>query len=134
MRLGFEHIIAAEHVGGAVESLKKRNWQGVEAIACNLSLPSSWNRIRASRKRLRFLFSTHLARVFKEIGEFLKGFREIDQIFYVSCETSSFARDAARLRKLGWRLNEVQPLDQFLIRHTLNYWPSLVGHQSKEAK
>jgi len=36
------------------------------------------------------------------------------RIAYVSCNPSSFARDAALLVKSGWRLEAVTPIDQFL--------------------
>lgn len=38
----------------------------------------------------------------------------VPRIAYVSCDASSFARDAAILTKAGFRLNEVTPVDQFL--------------------
>jgi len=38
----------------------------------------------------------------------------VDRIVYVSCNPESFARDAAILIEAGFRLEDVQPVDQFL--------------------
>lgn len=39
---------------------------------------------------------------------------KVSRVAYVSCDASSFARDAAILTKAGFRLNDVTPVDQFL--------------------
>jgi 23S rRNA (uracil1939-C5)-methyltransferase len=39
---------------------------------------------------------------------------KIPHIAYVSCDPSSFARDAAILVKAGFRMGDVTPVDQFL--------------------
>jgi 23S rRNA (uracil1939-C5)-methyltransferase len=39
---------------------------------------------------------------------------KIPRIAYVSCDASSFARDAAILVKAGFRMGDVIPVDQFL--------------------
>lgn len=39
---------------------------------------------------------------------------KVPRVAYVSCDASSFARDAAILAKAGFRLKEVTPVDQFL--------------------
>ena len=38
----------------------------------------------------------------------------VSRMAYVSCNPSSFARDAATLVSAGWRLEWVQPIGQFL--------------------
>jgi 23S rRNA (uracil1939-C5)-methyltransferase len=44
----------------------------------------------------------------------LLGASKIPHIAYVSCDPSSFARDAAILVKAGFRMGDVTPVDQFL--------------------
>lgn len=113
VELGFANIVATEVVPTAVAAMTKKSWLGVTALELNVYLPSAWNRLKKVARDAKILLLDPPREGFPEIDRFLQEFRELHSIFYISCEVAQFARDAGVLKKAGWQLKEVQPLDQF---------------------
>ncbi|MCC7404157.1 MAG: class I SAM-dependent RNA methyltransferase [Bdellovibrionales bacterium] len=113
VKCGFSSIVATEVVPSAVEELTNNNWPGVTALELNIYLPSAWNKLKKVAKEARVLLLDPPREGFKEIDRFLNEFRQLKAIYYISCEVAQFAQDAGVLKRAGWDLVEVQPLDQF---------------------
>ena len=48
-----------------------------------------------------------------QLGTLLDSCRMLETVIYISCNLATFARDAGLLLARGFRVGEVQPLDQF---------------------
>lgn len=50
---------------------------------------------------------------FALLGEFVSKLKSLQTLFYVSCDLATFLRDASELKRLGFVLDHLQPLDLF---------------------
>lgn len=110
---GFQRIVAVEVSKAATAALAQKAFARVEAHTMDLFNSRSWRALKKLAKEAQVLVLDPPREGFREVSYFLQYFKRIHTILFISCEGSSFARDAARLRKVGFELKEVQPLDQF---------------------
>lgn len=111
--LGFKKIIAAECVEIAIESLNKKKLSQVQAISLDLYRPSAWNILKKHIPFPEVIVLDPPRAGFEKIRQFLRVIRGTQYIYYISCDVTSFCEDARSLEKAGYKLLEVQPIDQF---------------------
>lgn len=111
--VGFKKIFAVEVSEAAILKLKQENLLGVEASQEDIYKESSWKRIKNKMSDPQVLFLDPPREGFSQIGDFIKKFPSIQNIFYVSCDLSTYINDVKKLRGQGFELVEIQPVDQF---------------------
>jgi len=112
-KLDFRNILAVEASEAAVESLNSQQFTGVKALAFDIYNKSNWKRLKKIYPEPKILILDPPRLGFGAIRHFVTAFPSIEKIFYISCHLKHFARDVLALKKVGWSLKEVQPLDQF---------------------
>src|SRR5690606_41832128 len=50
---------------------------------------------------------------FRLLNDYCQSFPSLTDILYITCDIASFSYDINKICKNGWRLVEVQPVDQF---------------------
>ena len=112
-QMGFKNILASEVSADSIQELKSRNLSGVEAIREDIFKPNSWVKLKKLMPEPKILFLDPPREGFSEVNSFLKEFKSIEHIVYVSCDLSTYANDVKKLRGQKFELVEIQPLDQF---------------------
>ncbi len=110
---GFKKILATEVSEDSIQELKSKNLINVEAIKEDIYKAPSWKRLKKMMPEPKILFLDPPREGFSEIHSFLKEFKSIEHIIYVSCDLSTYANDVKKLRGQMFELVEIQPLDQF---------------------
>jgi len=110
---GFKKIVASEVDERAVKALNQKNFPNTTGIAANLFFPSTWKNIKAEGREAEILVLDPPRDGFRQIAEFVDSFKKLKKMYYISCEASHFASEIRGLKRQGWTLREVQPVDQF---------------------
>jgi 23S rRNA (uracil1939-C5)-methyltransferase len=110
--LEYAKILAVEISNLSIDDLKSKNLSSVEAVSLNIYLPSSWSKIKKLIKP-SILVLDPPREGFKDLKRFLDEVKTIKEIFYISCEISSWMHDMRTIQKLGYRVEEIIPIDQF---------------------
>lgn len=110
---GFKEILAAEMSGEAIKELKNKNFANVQAVESNIYRPQSWDKIKNLMPEPKILLLDPPREGFAEIHSFLKKFKSIEHVIYISCDPSTFVNDVKKLRGQRFELAEIQPVDQF---------------------
>jgi 23S rRNA (uracil1939-C5)-methyltransferase len=110
---GFQKILAVEVSEDSIQSLKSKNLPKVEAIKEDIFKPASWAKLQKIMKEPKVLLLDPPREGFSEIHNFLKIFKTIEHIIYISCDLSTFTNDVKKLRGSRFELIQVQPVDQF---------------------
>lgn len=110
---GFANIHAVEGVDLAIQELRNQNWPGVHGYVANLFSPSEWKKVLPQCLEAEVLILDPPRDGFQRLHEFIKKLKHLRRILYISCETSQMASEIREIKKYGWILNEVQPVDQF---------------------
>lgn len=109
---GFSHITALEVGADAVTLLQQKNWPGVNAQRMDLYAPQAVRTVAALGPETRILIVNPPRDGIKHHWRLAALLPRLRTIYMISCDASSFAGDARRLVQQGFRLREVQPLDQ----------------------
>lgn len=110
---GFKNIHAVEGVPSAIEKLNAHGWSGVHGQVANLFIPSQWKNVWKVSKDAEVLLLDPPREGFRKIEGFLEKMKKLRRILYISCETREMTSEVKILKKYGWVLKSVQPLDQF---------------------
>ena len=111
--VGFSQIIASEMSSQAIEVLKNKNLPNVIATSDDLNNPRAIKNLKNKLPDPKILFLDPPREGFPNIGEFIKEFKSIEHIFYVSCDLSTYIHDVKKLRGQKYEIVEIQPIDQF---------------------
>lgn len=109
-RSGFKRIAAVEFSKAALASI---DLPGVTCVESDLTRYGSFNELARRFPDTEILFLDPPREGAKGIGGLAGRLPKLKRIFYVSCDTATFVRDAVDLKKQGARLVELQPLDLF---------------------
>ncbi len=112
-QMGFEKVWAVEGRGEALESLRVQKLNGVVSREMNLLEKSAVPQLQQSFGGSQVLVLDPPREGMPQLAQLVRGLPALEHIFYISCEVGGWARDAARLREVGFALEQVQPLDQF---------------------
>jgi 23S rRNA (uracil1939-C5)-methyltransferase len=108
---GFSDVTAVEGSRDAIENLLKK-FPKVKALDLDLLKPQNFKKIKFE-KAPEILFLDPPRDGFENLDLFLKEYKSIKEIFYVSCDLSTFIRDTKKAIELGFEVREIQPIDQF---------------------
>jgi 23S rRNA (uracil1939-C5)-methyltransferase len=110
---GFQKIVASEVDAKAITKLNAQNLPGVQGFVTDLFYSTHWNQLLEVGKDTETLVLDPPREGFKGVQDFVKQLPNLKRIFYISCEASHFFQETKLLAQLGWKLEEVQPVDQF---------------------
>lgn len=111
-RRGFREILAVEGVSEAIEILNQKQLPNVSTLTCNLYDELGLQRVHQYSKKAQILVLDPPRDGMKIKQPLFKKNNEVKDIFYISCNLSTFVRDVKDLIELGYRVVEIQPLDQ----------------------
>lgn len=110
--MGFS-VLAVESSSQAIEALKSLDLPNTKTVTLNLFESKNWRHIKQYASLAEILILDPPREGFADLSSFVELCPNLRDIIYISCDLSSFTRDAQKLSKLGWKLQEVQPVDQF---------------------
>lgn len=110
---GFAHILAIESVEDSVQALTARRLPGVEARRYNLSAEADCSQLQEQARDASILVLDPPRDGFKLAGLLLTKKHALRDVFYISCDPATFARDIEIFIGAGFRAAEIQPLDLF---------------------
>lgn len=110
---GFGRILAVEGVEDSVQELAARKLPGVEARRCNLFAEADCSRLQEQARDASILLLDPPRDGFKLAGVLLTKKHRFRDVFYISCDPATFARDIKTFIGAGFRPVEIQPLDLF---------------------
>ncbi len=111
-QLGFSHILAAEVAAEAVAQLQALQLPNVAVEVADLFKPEQVSRLlKVIQAQILVLDPPRDG--LKSAQEVLAKKSKLNTIFYISCDLATFSRDCTLLTRQGFKLREVQPLDQF---------------------
>lgn len=112
-------VVAIEVQGIAVEELKKKNFHKVKIIEEDLFKSNVWKKLEPEIKKAGVWLLDPPRAGLNYQRAWIKTMPKLTDIFYISCEPESFARDIAQFVRLGFEVEEILPVDQF--PHTIHF-------------
>jgi len=110
---GFGRILAVEGVEDSVQELAARKLPGVEARRYNLFAEADCSRLQEQARDASILVLDPPRDGFKLARLLLTKKHRFRDVFYISCDPATFARDIEAFIGAGFRPVEIQPLDLF---------------------
>ena len=107
-----DDILAVEGDKQALEILASKNLTKVSTLCADLFDPHGYDRIYQLRKDFKILVLDPPRDGVKHIDKLLPKTTSIKQIFYISCNLATLIRDLQQMCERGFKITEVQPLDQ----------------------
>ena len=111
--MGFTDILALDSAQDAIATLSTRQLPGVISEVCNLYAADAFDRLRKPLAAAQILVLDPPRDGLKHVDVLLHRARSLQHVLYVSCDLATFTRDLARFVESGFKVAEVQPLDQF---------------------
>ena len=111
--MGFTDILALDSAQDAIATLSTRQLPGVKSQVCNLYAADAFDRLRKPLAAAQILVLDPPRDGLKHVDALLHRARSLQHVLYVSCDLATFTRDLARFVESGFKVAEVQPLDQF---------------------
>jgi len=112
-RLEFEKIYAVEGEQVALDRLEEKHFKNVQTLHADLFDEKAVRSLSKITKNCNVLVLDPPRAGFK-LCELLLGKKSaINDVFYVSCDLATFARDIKVFIEKGFKVIELQPLDQF---------------------
>lgn len=109
---GFKDIVAVEVGKSALHELNLKKLSSVRTFGCDLFKIGALNFIR-KQATPRYLVLDPPRVGFRLLNDYCQSFPSLTDILYITCDIASFSYDINKICKNGWRLVEVQPVDQF---------------------
>ncbi len=106
-------VFAAEFSETSIQLLRSKKLAKTDSLAADLNDQKSWARIKQIQPTPDLLFLDPPREGFETITDFMKLFRPLKHVIYVSCNVETFARDANALIGLGFKVSRIQPIDMF---------------------
>ncbi|MFO7551841.1 MAG: class I SAM-dependent RNA methyltransferase [Haliea sp.] len=110
---GFARIVAVEGVEDSVQELAARKLPGVEARRYNLFAEADCTRLQEQARDASILVLDPPREGFRLAGLLLTKKHRLRDVFYISCDPATCARDLEIFTGAGFRVAETQPLDLF---------------------
>ncbi|MEO5667014.1 MAG: class I SAM-dependent RNA methyltransferase, partial [Bdellovibrionota bacterium] len=110
---GFSKICAAEVVDDSLVALRAKNLPGVTTVASDLFFDEAYPKIKKIFPKAELLILDPPRDGLKEKAGLLASYPDLRAIASISCDVGTFTRDLADFAAAGFRVVELQPLDQF---------------------
>ncbi|GAB1268013.1 23S rRNA (uracil(1939)-C(5))-methyltransferase RlmD [Aurantivibrio infirmus] len=128
----FDQVIAVDAVGEATQELTDKHLANVKVVNANLYIEGAFPKIYSADKTSRNDITTLILDPPREglkntEGLFRKKHR-IENIFYISCDLATFARDLKYFHEQGFKAREIQAID--ISPHTPHV--ELLAHLSRK--
>lgn len=106
-------ILAYESDSRAIAALQQKNLPGVKARTIDLYHPFIWKILKKYISDADTLVLDPPRSGLKTLRGFFEYFVALKTICYISCDSTSFARDAWTFCKNEWELSDIRLIDQF---------------------
>jgi 23S rRNA (uracil1939-C5)-methyltransferase len=110
---GFAAVCAAEVVDEALVALRAKNLSGVSTVAADLFQDASYATIKKAFPKAELLVLDPPRDGLKDKAGLLAAYPGLRAIASISCDVATFTRDLADFVAAGFKVVELQPLDQF---------------------
>ena len=110
---GFQHILAIEGQGDAIDKLAARALPGVQTLGCDLSRSAGLERAGRALAKPRLLLLDPPRDGFALMPEALARWKSLAAVVYIACDVATFRRDVRHLLEAGFTTGTIQPLDLF---------------------
>ena len=110
---GAGKILAVEVSGKALAALSARNLPGVATWGADLAHPHQMERLAEKLPAAQVLLMDPPREGAKGVDRLVKKLKRLESILSVSCDVATFVRDCVALKKAGFELESIQPLDLF---------------------
>ena len=110
---GFGSVLAVEGVETSLDVLAAEQLPGVSTRVCDLFSARAVGELGRHCEGVEVLVLDPPRDGFREVKTLLDACPQLRRVLYVSCNLATFTRDAGVLQDNGFRVQEVQPLDQF---------------------
>lgn len=108
---GIEPILAIESSPESIDELQSLNLKNVQATHLDLYRKGVWKQIQESGHKPKLLVLDPPRTGFPFLSTTLENLPSIETVIYISCSLQTLVRDLGKLS--GWKIEEVQPIDQF---------------------
>lgn len=112
-RAGFAKIIAVEGQSDAVVELESRKLAGVSAEVRDLFDEKALASLVQNHREARFMLLDPPRDGLKSRAALLSTKSKLREVVYISCDLATFSRDLRDFIEAGFKVKELQPLDQF---------------------
>ena len=106
-------LIAVEGVEAAITQLQEKQLPNVEALTANLYDEKSLNSVLKRAKKAKTLVLDPPREGLKVLGELFKINRQLNDVFYISCDLATLMRDTRKFIEQGFIVKDAQPVDMF---------------------
>ena len=110
---GFTQICAAEVIDAALDALREKKLPGVTCVAADLFENAAYKKLKQEFPVAEVLVLDPPRDGLKEKQGLLEAYPDLKAIASISCDVATFTRDLADFVAAGFKVIEVQPLDQF---------------------
>ena len=110
---GVSGVTAADSFAPAVQELTARQLPGVATQCMDLGRASFPAELEGELAEAELLLLDPPREGFALLGDCVARAPKLRELFYISCDPASFARDVAELAEGGFTSREIQPLDLF---------------------
>lgn len=110
---GCTAIIAYESEAAAIQALKTKNLAKVMSQTVDLFDPLVWKKLKKDVSDSETLVLDPPRAGLKRHQGFFASFAAVKNIYYISCNPETFARDAWFFSRNGWTISDIQLVDLF---------------------
>ena len=104
-------ILGLESAPNSIRELESKNLKNVKILRGDIFVEESWKRIESLMPEPKVLVLDPPRIGFKSLYKFVERFSSLQRIYYISCSIPDFIRDVKSLS--GWKILDLQPVDQF---------------------
>lgn len=109
---GFEKIVAVDASGPATDALARSGLENVTVLSRDLFKPESYAALFREAPAYSILVLDPPRDGMRHLDALLGNHPKPADILYISCDLATLFRDLAQLQSMGYRITELQPLDQ----------------------
>ncbi len=110
---GFKRIVALEVQGEGIKNLQNKNLPGVETHGMDLFEKGVWWKVEKICPEAEILVMDPPRDGLVLRQGLFKGLKKLHTVIYISCDVETYTRDVKDFVEQGFRLTELQALDQF---------------------
>ncbi|MBF0360536.1 MAG: class I SAM-dependent RNA methyltransferase [Oligoflexia bacterium] len=113
---GLKKIFAIEVQSDALQVSKQKKLNGVETVGMDLFSRGVWRKLKQEFNEIKnaeIMLINPPREGLDNRDNFFDTFANLKTIIYVSCDADTFSRDSCDFIKHGFKICEIQPLDQF---------------------